>query len=374
MKYPQDCVAELLGALRGSDDRSAKDDSLPGAETLEALLGVAFAASMEPEEGRFATFGLAFIPPDEERRIIRQLRFSEPLHFSTREVVKLAAATDSTKTSLAVWGEPPDAMRIWGLVTSESQSLESSPPGGHPTFLLHAPFPLVRARAPGVLYVYLWQQLQLLYVRGEAYFRPPGGRLQAILRDKAHLEPHDAQALSEIATSISLLGHGGTILLTDPNVDPPAGLLDIPYKFDPPSTMLRAAVRQKVSGAHDQRAKDIERHAREIVAQLSQIDGALHLSSDLTIRGFGAKIRASAEPPTLMAEEPEGHGAHELSLSAFPGTRHRSAVMFCAQHPGQALAIVISHDGDVSLFGRRPDGSVLRIGPFALGAGLAVGG
>ena len=34
---------------------------------------------------------------------------------------------------------------------------------------------------------------------------------------------------------------------------------------------------------------------------------------------------------------------------------------------------VVSQDGDVTLFGRRKDGSVLRMGPFALGTGLAVG-
>ena len=34
----------------------------------------------------------------------------------------------------------------------------------------------------------------------------------------------------------------------------------------------------------------------------------------------------------------------------------------------------VSQDGDVSLFRRLPDGGVLRIGPFALGTGLTVGG
>ena len=35
--------------------------------------------------------------------------------------------------------------------------------------------------------------------------------------------------------------------------------------------------------------------------------------------------------------------------------------------------MVVSQDGDVSLFRRLPDGTVLRIGPFALGTGLTVG-
>jgi hypothetical protein len=53
--------------------------------------------------------------------------------------------------------------------------------------------------------------------------------------------------------------------------------------------------------------------------------------------------------------------------------RHRSAALFCAQQAGVALAIVVSQDGDVTLFGRQPaDGYVRSIGPFALGVGIGV--
>jgi len=52
--------------------------------------------------------------------------------------------------------------------------------------------------------------------------------------------------------------------------------------------------------------------------------------------------------------------------------RHRSAALFCARQQGQALAIVVSQDGDVTLFGRQKDGVVRRKGPYALGVGLAV--
>ncbi len=75
----------------------------------------------------------------------------------------------------------------------------------------------------------------------------------------------------------------------------------------------------------------------------------------------------------LFEEDPSGTNRRALALSTIPGTRHRSAAFFCAQQAGRALAIVISQDGDVSLFRRLPDGAVLRVGPFALGTGLTVG-
>ena len=361
MKYPRDCVDELLVALRDNDKAGDPSRPLPDAETLAALMDVAFVASMAPEEGRFSTFGLGFLPADAELPSFKQVRFGQSLELSKQEVVNLAAATDTAITSLAVWREPDGPPRIWGLV--------SSPAPWHPT-LLPAPFLLVRARAPGVLYVYYRRQLHLLFVRGSAHFRPPSRLLQTILREKAGFEPLTASALGEIATRISLIGHGGTILLTAPGEAITPGLLDVCYRFDPPSELLRGALAGSTAGVLDRPA---ERHALDFVAQLSQIDGAVHLTSDLAIHGFGAMIRSSSELFPLLAEDPGGATKHDLPLSAIPGTRHRSAAMFCAQQSGRAFAIVISQDGDVSLFGRHLDDSVLRIGPFAFGAGLAVG-
>jgi len=218
--------------------------------------------------------------------------------------------------------------------------------------------------------VYHRRELHLLFVRGAAHFRPPSRLLQTILRDKAGLDPLAASAIGEIATRISLLGHGGTILLTAPGEAITPGLLDVSYRFAPPSALLRAALGETTAGVLDRPA---ERHALDFVAQLSQIDGAVHLTTDLEVHGFGAMIRSSSDLFPLLAEDPDGDTKHDLPLSAIPGTRHRSAAMFCAQQPGRAFAIVISQDGDVSLFGRHLDDSVLRVGPFAFGAGLAIG-
>ena len=219
--------------------------------------------------------------------------------------------------------------------------------------------------------MYHWHHLHLLFVRGRTYFSPPSGRLQEILRDRADLNPLHATAVSQIATRVSIQGHGGTILITPPENELRAGLLDVAYPFSPPWSLLRDAVSEPITTLDDRPA---ERHALDVVAQLSQLDGAVHLTSDLKIRGFGAKINVSSEPFALFAEDVDGTNRRELPLSLIPGTRHRSAASFCAQQTGQALAIVVSQDGDVSLFDGNSDGSVLRIGPFVLGTGLTVGG
>jgi CheY-like chemotaxis protein len=272
-------------------------------------------------------------------------------------VVKLAAGTDSITTSLAVWPEPERGLHIWGLITSESQAVGSAPLHGHPTFLLHAPFLVVRARAPGVLYVYYRRQLHLLYVRGTAHFLLSSGRLQEILRDDAHLQPLDANALSQIATRISLLGHGGTLLLTAPETEVSTDLLDISYSFDPPSPVLRDAVRAPMANLDDRPA---ERHALDFVAQLSQVDGAVHLTSDLVLRGFGGKIKSSAEVKLMTRDigsqdarpisDTRGSADYRRTLVAVLMARTLAEGLHAVEDPALSAAI-LDHalsDGDTS--------------------------
>jgi hypothetical protein len=370
VQYPRDVTAGLLARLHAGGGAGV----LPDEATLGSLLDIAFTASLEPEENRFATFGLGFVPPGVPSPPYREVRFAEPVALSTRGVANLAAATDSIRTTLALWPGGEDGLQIWGLVTARQGSAGTGPAQEHATYLPHAPFFLVRVRAPGVLYVYHQHVLRLLYVRGETY-DSPSGQLQEILRDTAGLAPAHARAVSDAAARISLLEHGGTILLTDPAAPLPPGLLDVSYRLTPAATLVQEAVAEPAADQPaDPAQRSAERHALDFIARLSQIDGAVHLTTDLALEGFGAKIMSTGESFALYAEDPSGANRRALPLSTIPGTRHRSAASFCAQQTGRALAIVVSQDGDVSLFRRLPDGAVLRIGPFALGTGLTVGG
>lgn len=370
MQYPRDVTVRLLARLDAGGAAGEAAVAVPDEATLGRLIDIAFTASLEPEENRFATFGLGFVPPGVPMPPYREVQFAEPIELSTRGVANLAAATDSTRTTLALWPGTDGVLRIWGLVTAERRSAGNGPAQEHATYLPHAPFFLIRVRGPGVLYLYHRQVLQMLYVRGQTY-DGPSGQLQEILRDTAGLAPAHARAVSDVAARISLLEHGGTILLTDPAAPPPPGLLDVSYRLTPAATLVRDAVDEPTA---DPSQRSAERHALDFVARLSQVDGAVHLTTDLALEGFGAKIMSTGESFALYEEDAAGTNRRALLLSTIPGTRHRSAASFCAQQTGRALAIVVSQDGDVSLFRRLSDGGVLRIGPFALGTGLTVSG
>ena len=92
--------------------------------------------------------------------------------------------------------------------------------------------------------------------------------------------------------------------------------------------------------------------AADVVAGLSAVDGALILTSDLRVPGFGAEIVLDAAAP-VNAYQVAGHLARtghgpEVDSESF-GMRHRSA-MRCVGVAEATAAFVASQDGRVSFF------------------------
>jgi hypothetical protein len=95
------------------------------------------------------------------------------------------------------------------------------------------------------------------------------------------------------------------------------------------------------------------------VAMFSGVDGALALTSDLRVLGFGAEILLEKAAPTqvfeVFGETFAPKQTNELDSESF-GMRHRSAVRFVGSVTG-AVAFVVSQDGRVSLCWNK-DGTV----------------
>jgi hypothetical protein len=100
--------------------------------------------------------------------------------------------------------------------------------------------------------------------------------------------------------------------------------------------------------------------AADVVAGLSAVDGALVLTSDLRIPGFGAEIVLDAAVPVAVYQA----AAHfsraglgpEVDSESF-GMRHRSALR-CVGVAEATAAFVASQDGRVSFFWKQ-DGRVM---------------
>jgi len=86
-----------------------------------------------------------------------------------------------------------------------------------------------------------------------------------------------------------------------------------------------------------------------VIARLSEVDGAVLLTTALDCVGFGCEIRVSDERE-LKVKHATGSACRYMrpvSHEAF-GTRHRSAFRFCNAFPG-GFALVVSQDGQAKL-------------------------
>jgi hypothetical protein len=391
--YPRDCVHLLLEEMGKHDQKDPPESHRaegnnrcrqryypwPSPEQMQLLLEVAFAASMEPEEGGLRRFSLGFVSPEGlSPAYYDACKFSKPKELDPKNVAKIAPAADLERSFLAIKpGGSRDRLEIWGVVHKRRPPVLGETTKGKSAFLRDEFFS-VRVHGPGVFLVNHWCRLHLAYVRGKDYWSVESSRLHDFLIEGASVDGFVAQEISFVVERMVELGTGGTLLITNPTCDVDRELLDLGYPFDPPSQDFKFAVNAANLDEAGANGIDLDSRVwalRDFVADLTKVDGAVHIASDLTIHGFGGKVMQGVRSGTRLTKaDPKAPGTVlEASLERdYRGMRHRSALQFCSNQEGRAFAIVVSQDGDVTLVGRRDDGSVHKIGPFALGIGVAM--
>ena len=112
------------------------------------------------------------------------------------------------------------------------------------------------------------------------------------------------------------------------------------------------SVRQQLQWAKLRRERYIA-----AVGRTTAVDGAVTISSDGALLGFGAKIALSTTPKIYRRLPTENSNWEELVLANFGGTRHQSAARFVA-HAAENRAIVASQDGRLSILRHRSQEAV----------------
>jgi DNA integrity scanning protein DisA with diadenylate cyclase activity len=85
------------------------------------------------------------------------------------------------------------------------------------------------------------------------------------------------------------------------------------------------------------------------MASLANVDGALVITRDLSVIGFGAKIAVGGAAPRVVRLEPGTQAVVQATLEdAGTGMRHQAAVRF-ADANKDAVALVISQDRHMSV-------------------------
>jgi len=201
---------------------------------------------------------------------------------------------------------------------------------------------------PGVL-DFSWSNARLArFAQGQLAVLSQATGLAALMEDwvQSVFDNTRVQLVLSVATkSIAEHGHGGSLWLAN-DASESLGCA-IGYRSVPAPPLVQRFPEVEMCHAYGR-----------AIGRLSGIDGAVVLSGDSNLIGFGAFIDLDQ---ALRVERIRGDGSTEVvPVEEVGGGRHRSAVTFCARHV-PSMAIVHSEDGAVTLVRHRPERDVCEI-------------
>ena len=383
MPTPPDRACDVAGpaelAARLSPNQTVLSDA-----GLSRLVETAFRASLKQEEGRYPSFQL-FAPLRDADEPLLDMRFSPPLPL-TMDILHRVSPGIPPRPYAFVVKEGREGLRLEGAARVEYSGFAAMRGrldyhGGtlFPGLALHVAGParirtaLFSHDAP-VKYLEL-REGRLRTSHDNAFspiFLPLCRRVAGVL----------AQAEGEAGTLSSLVkatlarvfslavaaGHGGLFVFLPPGASRGSlgGLLSQGVGVSWPN-LGRVALNLAMGATHHATHVEQWETATRIAAQASCVDGAVILDGALSMLGFRVELCAREEDrlPECLALDPEASEPTPIgtiNLAAF-GTRHRSAARFCAQVP-DAVAVVVSQDGEMRECTRLPDGRVGVCGPL----------
>ena len=386
--------------------------SVPSLPQFKSLLEVAYLATMEMEEGRPTTFTICcaakdrIVERDRANQKVESWPFATVRTFSVQEIRRLAVATNSDSTFVWVhFAEREDSpLEIRGLLNlGPSWAIARN---AYTYFYQSLPKTLtVRGISPGFLVVYQGDfavgQIKSGFIHAGEPSRGFIGLLgthpifkegHSVLRSMIMIPDHEyikewhkfewrayVNVVIAIVNSIKLQGHGGALIVASPRskiIDD--HMVRIKYRFSPPGQYLREAYIEFMNHRHkhSDRLVFLQKHDESIendqqlnaaffslldaekrlaescifVGKLSGTDGALVLTSDFSLLGFGTEIRlekVSTEVKVYKVKQPMDEAHEELDSEQF-GMRHRSAIKLCSQCD-EIIVFVVSQDGGISL-------------------------
>lgn len=408
----------------------ASHEALPEPEVLERFFSICYQASLLQEEGRLITFRVVFAPPTlfsvaaGPPTGLHRLLLEYPRPFDEHELKRLAPAAAFHRALLGVQLDEQGALEVWGLVHSGPRWLQAVRGGRRveqaiPDALMAAitgPGRLLASRGTRTLaalaggtvtevgtdvFQASWFAelfVQLHAALGAEY--PGSGELSVA---SPQLEPAFVHRLAQhvlrrIVSTVRGARHGGTLIFL-PAAEAEGLVAEgrhftLKYQFRSEEPRRRiftlmsdimkelATLRRGADGQGQQPVGWAEYEASRssrlasldealfevahLVAMLADVDGAVVLTNQLELIGFGAEISGTLAEVGCVDRSLDLEGAQRVTeRTDRVGTRHRSAYRLC-QLLHEAFAIVVSQDGGVR-FVRWHAGAVTYFDQIATG-------
>lgn len=326
----------------------------PDAQTIEAIIDVAFWASLWREEGFSPKISLAFLPPEQA---MRAMRFERLLPLTPSALARVAPAVERPGIHLGVWRDA-DALYVWGTTLTIPKLcfvLEVIEPG-----LLVVKYRRDQDAGKFVnVAVLKGDQIRVVDERGTSL--PDCPALLTSLLGFGSPDSHDGSVnvLVELAASMRAHGRGGSLLVVPGGSETWRESIVQPvlYSVDPSFREL-ADLMLPGAGANNRRLwQEALIDAIDAIAGLTAVDGATIISDRYELLAFGAKIgrrEGGKQVEQVVLTEPiigdVSSVVHPVQLG---GTRHLSAAQF-VQDQHDAVALVASQDGRFTVFAWSP--------------------
>jgi hypothetical protein len=379
--FPPDapCIAsirEQLAHVRNirAGKQFVASGEIATSQQLSVLLESVFWASLRANEGRPTRARLALIEPE---RSNASIIFADPADCGEATIAKLSPALPQ-ECYLGI-GSSGATTRIWGFVHRayvrdlEILSVEIVEQGVlrvdigpfRPFAILDGRSNVIHASSGRTLAHFLQKALSKVFPKDDIL------ETQAVWRE--------CLAFDELVRAILADGHGGAILIVPgPTGDWRRSLNPLPYLLKAPDATIPEYIRKELNETHqhfvaveeivqavptpDLKAQvynaTVQRgnhwmplDAIRSMASLLAVDGALVLTRDLTLLGFGAKIQFERDTEIRICIFAPSTGDQEVvmrPLEDLGGMRHQSAARFVFANK-DTFAVVVSQDRHVSL-------------------------
>jgi len=328
-------------------------ETVPNHEHLTQLVEIAFWTSLQREEGRHLSFSVGYEKPSPSDASTFSLL--NPLAYNQRNLTKVAPAIGSPKSCAIVSPNEKEELEIWGVRQNWTTpfTIKVLDPG---QLIIHFARSNVAAISGSEAVLIRYGLLN----RSESIwsaFKPQNGEEYSMGADPR------VDTVLNIVRAIRRLGHGGALIIV-PDDDQWRMSVAEQRPYDPNGrytpakdvlSFLQEAQKNSSSSSSDSYVwcDSLERTSQSI-AQLSAVDGAVIISPDLDVLGFGVMLNGvvdDSERLSIMSIDPLDHseGIARIALEKSYGARHQSAARFVLCQK-RAVAIVVSQDGNVTAF------------------------
>jgi hypothetical protein len=390
-------------------------EPMPDRRVLEQVLATAFEASLLQEENRTLTFRLALQshqdfpeadgPPDGLHRLL----FIAPRPFTPHELRRLTPAVDYDRSLIGISVNETDELQMWGIIQSGPGWVERFRGGrgrnsnlpdcllvavrgpGH-MIIARGPRPLCTFEAGALLtdrlnvfnsewlpasFASVRKQLLQLHTEAQIDSKVPWSTIDHEFPGKVA-----QQMLQRLISTVQRSRHGGTLLFVPTDFthecEGPNPLVRLKYRFaqDEPRARLRTLIvrimntlasaisplNANLVGWDDyvhsasRELTDLDDSIFEMshfVATLTEVDGAVIVTRDFDLLGFGGEIAGALPEVESVAHATDLEGlTFRVERTEDVGTRHRSVYRLCnVLH--EVLGIVISQDGGARFIRRQ---------------------